>query len=1086
MHPINDDILDNRSATLAEYLRQHLPQAEIFRLVSAYFSVYGFASIADALETTPEVKFLFGDPSSAGETVSGDKEHIQINLHESGLSISDNILQQRILAEQCKKWVEKESVQIRTIAQSNFLHGKMYHLHSTTGAVAAAVGSSNFTRRGLGEAKTPNIELNIAVKSEETHTALMQWFDELWNDKTLTKDAKQELLDALARWHEEYSPELIYYKTLFELFSEELHHRETDAAQLDSSHLYDSEIWKALYEFQKDGAKSVIARLLRHNGCILADSVGLGKTYTALAVIKFFEQRNERVLVLCPKKLENNWRVYQASAGATDNPFIKDRFSYAQLAHTDLTREHGTSGSVNLANFNWDGFDLIVIDESHNFRNESKHRRNDEGNIIRQGRYEKLLEDVIKSGRKTKVLMLSATPVNNSLIDLRNQIYLMTEKRKDSFADTLGLHDINSTIGAAQRQFKEWEQSSKNRKKADLLEILGGDFLHLLNGITIARSRKQIKKFYTAHIEKYGDFPKRAKPINESPPTDTEGELSYKDMHGHISQAKFRIYRPSDYVIDEDVKQRLENDKEKYHFNQKDREHFLIAMIAINFLKRLESSAHSLKLTLERTIEKIDKQTKQIDSYLQTQENQELDDDTPLDDDENDGDGEFIINKKAIKPYRLKELDVMPWRSDIKEDREALQQALDLVNKITPERDNKLKKLQKFIKNKAKQTNRKLLIFTAFKDTANYLYENLAEDAKQLNINIAMVAGDETRTSVGRNSFNDILNNFAPIARRLGDKATEEQIDIIIATDCISEGQNLQDCDTVLNYDIHWNPVRLIQRFGRIDRIGSKNESVHMINFWPTDDMDFYLKLETRVRARMALVDATATGDDNSLDETSFDEAQAEINFRDRQMEELRKEVVDLEDLPDSISMSDLTLDYFLTQLLRYLEKHKDALEKIPAGAYAVADIANAKAFSDSTRPGVIFFFRQHGASANRTNNPTHPFYFVHVEKDGIRHGYMKAGNIMRLFEALALGKDTPHNRLCDAFTREIYTEEGNAYYNNMAKKAIDHIHTAFNSNSASALKMGGDKGALLPTQQQQPTVNNLELITWLVIKEHE
>ena len=591
-------LLDNREAKMADYLVRHLNDAEIFRLVSAYFSIYGF-EVLQAQLCKPSLKntrFLFGDPGSVGEVISDEKQQQYFNLQEDGLAVEHTqVLQQRGLAEQCAKWVRQNNVEIRTIIQSNFLHGKMYHTTNSDGSGVATVGSSNFTRRGLGLSENPNLEINLATDDRATHAELKQWFDNLWNNTELTEDAKQWVLDALENLYKENAPEFVYYKTLYELFRNKIDARLEEDKLLEATHLYDSEIWKTLYEFQKDGTKSTIARLQRHNGCILADSVGLGKTYTALAVIKFFELRNARVLVLCPKKLENNWSVYQAFNNQITNPFLQDKFSYTILAHTDLSRDSGMSGKADLANFGWGNYDLVVIDESHNFRNDTRGRKDPDGNIIRKSRYEKLLEDIIRDGVKTKVLMLSATPVNTSLIDLRNQIYLMTEKQDDYLRESLGVSDIGATLKEAQKKFKKWEQAEGiKRNKENLLEELGGDFLHLLDGISIARSRKQIRRFYQSFIKEKGDFPKREKPINEYPHTDTEKQLSYEKLYADISTIEFRVYQPSSYVIDAQAKQRLIDEKEKYNFNQENRETCLAAMIRINFLKRLESSGPCL------------------------------------------------------------------------------------------------------------------------------------------------------------------------------------------------------------------------------------------------------------------------------------------------------------------------------------------------------------------------------------------------------------------------------------------------------------------------------------------------------------
>ena len=540
-----------------------------------------------------------------------------------------------------------------------------------------------------------------------------------------------------------------------------------------------------------------------------------------------------------------------------------------------------------MENFNWSSFDLIVIDESHNFRNDSKQREDSEGNL-RHTRYSRLLEEVIKEGTQTKVLMLSATPVNTSLTDLRNQIYLMTEKREDVFKNNLGISNIRNLIRQTQKAFKEWEEKG-TRNKMELFNTLGADFFQLLGGVSIARSRKLIKKYYAEDIEKIGNFPTPQKPINRHPRTDLSGELSYKALADQIGDFELSIYRPSSYVESDTAKQRLADEKERLRFNQEDREKFLIGMMQTNFLKRLESSAHSLSETLERTINKHDDMLEKIERFEQSKDIPNAQADILPDDDEDDE--EFLINR-ARNPYHLKELNCTRWRQDILKDKQTLTAAWDKVRSITPERDGKLKqikadirkKLRNPMKDKEGTLNRKLLIFTTFKDTAEYLYYNLSELASELELEMAMVSGDKTQTTCGQNNFNAILTNFAPWGRLRKD-STDDTIDLLIATDCISEGQNLQDCDTVINYDIHWNPVRIIQRFGRIDRIGTRNTEIKMINYWPTEDMEVYLRLRNRVESRMALADATASGDDDPLNELTYEQAQMELKFPGRAIE---------------------------------------------------------------------------------------------------------------------------------------------------------------------------------------------------------
>ena len=1088
-------IRDNRRrGAVGDFLESEIENGSSLSIVSAYFTIHAFNALKSTLTGIDELKFLFGEPSFIKSLDPKNTDEKTFKIVDTELELSTQ-LQQKQIAKECAAWIE-EKVQIRSTRQSNLLHGKMYHILNN-GEPKAIMGSSNFTVRGLGLNPTGNnIELNMRIEDKEDCDELKGWFDEIWADTDLVEDVKAEVLAALDKLGKDHAPEFIYYKTLYEMFRDELEARRNNDQKLEDTHLYDTEIWNTLFDFQKEGVKSVIARLLAHNGCILADSVGLGKTYTALAVIKFFELRNDRVLVLCPKKLRENWALYPAHNYQDNNPFLKDQFGYALLSHTDLSRYDGHVGDINLANFNWRNFDLVVIDESHNFRNDTPPQRDEAGEVIRHSRYTRLLEEVIKDGAKTKVLMLSATPVNTSLLDLRNQIYLMTEKREDVFRNSLEISDIRAVLGQAQKAFKAWEESldeSGGRDKSKLLVELGADFFKLLGGVSIARSRRQIKQFYAEEISRIGEFPKQLKPKNYYPPTDLNKILSYKVLFDQIEQFALSIYRPSSYVIGADAKRRLEKEKEEKRFNQADRERFLIGMIRTNFLKRLESSAHSLTKTLDRTIGKIDALLEKIDRYEQTQlpeaEADRLrEDDILPDEDAEDEDDDFLVNR-ARHPYHLEELDLPHWKADLVKDKEALTKAYDSVKAITPERDGKLKAIREHIRDQAQnpatdrdgKANRKLLVFTTFKDTAVYLYENLSELATELGLKMAMVSGDATQTTVLPNNFNAILTNFAPRARGREADGTDD-IDLLIATDCISEGQNLQDCDTVLNYDIHWNPVRIIQRFGRVDRIGSNNKSVGMINYWPTDDMEVYLRLRSRVESRMALADMAASGDDDPLNEFTREGAERELKFRDRQLMQLRDNMLDLDELDDGVVLSDFTLDYFFDQLLRYLEKNKAALDATPDGVYAVTH--NEKR-PDET--GVIFFLRQQNASTDKRGkraSPIHPFYAVYIRSNGdIRHGCTSTKQVLDLFEAAAVGKPEPLQKLCIQFDRETQNGEDMDDYNKLLRVVMDHIGRAHKKTQNRGMGISGGRSFKLSSKSESSKdPSNFELITWLII----
>lgn len=1094
-------ILDNHSRpnSVGAHLCRLLDSGvQTLRIVSAYFTIHAYGALRHKLDNAKAVRFLYGDPGSVGEVDPGGKNSKSFDLTEHGL-LPQQLLRQKRLAKDCEKWIS-ERVEIRTVKQENFLHGKMYHIERSNDADAAVVGSSNFTRRGLGFDANANLELNLSVDDAATCDSLKQWFDAIWRDKHLSRDAKKEVLAALRRLGENHSPELVYFKTLLEIFRDRIEAREQTSDRLGVTDLRDTRVWQTLFPFQRDGVTGIINRLQQYNGCILADSVGLGKTYTALAVIRYYEAKNQRVLVLCPKKLSENWKLYPTQFGQQGNPFKEDNFHYTVLHHTDLSRQSGESNGINLAGFDWSTFGLVVIDESHNFRNESSSTRDEDGVIVRHSRYERLLQEVIQRGGETSVLMLSATPVNTSLDDLRNQIYFMTGKREDAFKESLGITSVRSMLGRAQKQFKEWERRGGSKDKQVLFDTLGGDFFALLDAVSIARSRRHVKMFYPEVVEKIGGFPIQVKPANESPPTDALGKLSYEELNREIQQFRLSIYTPAKYVIGEQAQRDLEEEKKKLNFNQVDRERWLIGMIRVNFLKRLESAAPSLEKTLGRTIEKIEEQLDKIERY-RSMGDAGGDAGAPLDD---DWDDEDFVASKARHTFHFKDLDLSEWADDLRKDKEVLDGMRAKVGAITPQRDKKLAtlkhrifdKLAKPTTNKDGRKNRKILVFTAFKDTAVYLYDNLIPLIREeFGVECAMVAGDETKTTCGNNNFNDILTNFAPIGRGRFNRDVDghpipdenPEIDVLIATDCISEGQNLQDCDRVVNYDIHWNPVRLVQRFGRIDRIGSRNSAVGMINFWPTRELNDYLGLKNRVEARLALMDATATGDEPAITENEMREsAENETGFRDAQIRRLYDSALSLDDIDDGIAMSDFSLDDFIAQLMNYLERNRAELERAPLGVFAIADCAKMQpsVFSSAAFPGVIFCLRQKNfPQGKRAYNPLKEYYLVYVRDDGeVRYNYTHAKQTLEIFGELAREQNAPLLPLCDVFDMETGNGQDMSKYDNLMDMVIKAIGRQFGRQSAMTL---ADRNAVVPAKAEQPQgAKDFELVTWLVIKD--
>jgi len=1083
-----NSIIDNQDRKLGDFLNQELDSVTKLSIVSAYFTIYAYHDLKDQLDMIKELRFLYRNPGGLQVIDPSKSDHKDYRLTDDGGIELKQILSQKPIAQACEKWI-RGRVEIRTIQKSNFLHGKLYHLDQGKKNSKVVLGSSNFTRRGLGFGGSPNIELNLEVGHEPDRWPLLEWFNQLWSDHDLTRDAKQEVLEILQRLGQNYSPEFIYYKTLFHILEEKLDEIKDREGIIAPSHLYDTKIWKSLYSFQKDGAVSAINRLSRHNGCIIADSVSLGKTWIALAVIKYFQLQNQRVLVLCPKKLEQNWLRYPSYAGYANNPLIEDRLNYSVLAHTDLSRSKGMSGNINLAEFNWGAYDLIVIDESHNFRNEGRDKKDEFDELISRSRYNRLLEDVLKSGCETKVLMLSATPVNTSLRDLRNQIYLITEKRQNAFRDSLGINDIQNVFKLAQREFQKWAQDENaSRNKNVLIESLGSDFFAILDAITIARSRKHIQKAYPEMEKEIGGFPEREKPKNLHPHTDTREELSYDDLHEKISNFTLAIYQPSWYVKDTSE---LDGEKEKLNFNQKDRETWLVGMMRVNLLKRLESSIHSFTLTIERILDKMN----ELDSMIERWHKDQSEDTQPLimDEELDEEDDEFVVGKG--RTYRFTELKLNEWRKDIRKDRRVLKNVYQEARSVDINRDAKLAELKRLLKEKISEaslvnkaeSNRKVLIFTTFSDTAVYLYGNLKEWATaELNAHIAIVTGSQkdNNSSLGTRDFGEILSHFAPVAQHRD--PSSDQIDILITTDCLSEGQNLQDCDTVVNYDIHWNPVRLMQRFGRIDRIGSRNQKVQMVNFWPTKDLERYLNLKDRVIARMALVDATATGRNDLLvthsTEDVHDSMQFELNFRDAQLMRIREESLDLEEIDDGVSLSDFTIDDFLADLRIYLQSKREELERAPFGISTVVPIEPTISTSEKIAPGVIFCLRQKNSVSLRTPNRLHPYFLSYIRDDGtVRYLFHQPKKILTLFRNLATNRTEPIQELVRAFDQKTQNGSNMSHYEKMLDSAIRQIRGKFSRTQLEDLA-NNRSAKLLNLPEALYEAHSFELITWVAI----
>lgn len=1079
-------IRDNRSrGSAASFLKEKANAGSELSVVSAYFTSFAYARLSDTLDQIGKLRFLFGEPRFIDSVEGENLSPPAFSLEEDGLALTDG-LRKSGAATQCANWI-RDKAEIRSIKRAGLMHGKLYHVHDGK-RDHALVGSSNFTIKGLGLTEEPNIELNLIVDSDRDRDDLLAWFNEIWSDDDLTEDVRDEVLERLERLYRHNSPEFVYFKTLYHLFNQFLADQTIEEEKLNDARISETAIWNMLFEFQRDGAKAVLSKLNRYGGCILADSVGLGKTFIALAVIKWFEQRNLSVLVLCPKKLRDNWTEFLRQNNHETNPLRADLFSYTVLSHTDLTRKSGKVGDTNLDGFNWGNFDLVVIDESHNFRTASRGKANGDGSDHRPSRYEKLIEDVIRSGFKTKVLMLSATPVNNDLSDLKGQLDLVLASKPDAFLD-LGISNLAGVIGDARRKFKDWLKAG-GKDREGLIARLPPTLFSLLDGVTIARSRRHVERHYASAMDSIGHFPERERPESVFSQIDINGEFpAFAHVHDEISALRLALYNPLTFVHDQH--------KHRYdlggNFDQANRERFLIGIIKTGLLKRLESSVNSFGISMARLSERIDARLSDIEAFQQGQSKALLDIDLP---EEAEGDEELeeAFEVGGALKYNLAHMDVDGWAVALKADKERLEQLKVAAFDVSPNRDAKLAELKQILSkkfnnpsvNRAGEPIRKVIVFTAFSDTAQYLYQELMPFAQAKGVNSGLVTGGgETKATLGKGRYQDILTNFAPRAKnRAAMKGLPhgEEIDLLIATDCISEGQNLQDADLLINFDIHWNPVRLIQRFGRIDRIGSLHDTIKMVNFWPTPDLNHYINLKGRVEARMALVDLSATGEDNILADAK-NAAEADLKWRDKQLLRLKDEVFDLEDEQEGVTLAEFSLEDFRADLLHFSRQNQADLEDAPLG---ISAIVPPRGDGTSFDPGVIFCLKRNGKQLAEDQKPVgglDPFFLVYVRDDGsIRHGFAAPKTILDAMRALCVGRTEPIAALCEAFDRETDKGQNMDGYDGLVLAAVEAIKSNYAGRALSAL--AANRGGKLADAKAQPrSEGDFELITWLIIR---
>lgn len=1051
----NDRVIDLVSADLAT--------GHSLDVVTPHLSIFGFAALREALARIPSTRMILPPVGSDLMLLGDDADRA-----------ARNRLQARWLARKCAGWL-RDGVDLRPSAAS-VPQGTLVVRDSKGEPQRVVHGAFSLTTTGLGV--TPGNPLSLIQASETAAEAqlLSTWFEAQWASLTPKPAEKQRVLDALNVLAANGGARSSYALILHHLFGAREDALDEEQIVKSATGIRNTVVWNKLYKFQRDGVVGAIDKLNRFGGCIIADSVGLGKTFEALAIIKYHELRNDRVLVLVPKRLRDNWTLYKANDRR--NFLAPDRFNYDVLNHTDLSRDGGLSGDIDLSHVNWGNYDLVVIDESHNFRNKKTPR------VGSETRYDCLMRKIIKEGVRTRVLMLSATPVNNRMADLRNQIAFATEGDDTALIDH-GIGSIDSTTRLAQKQFNRWlDLDDTERTPTRLIDMLGFDYFTLLDLLTIARSRKHVERYYG--IAETGRFPTRLKPINIKADVDRTGEFpSIREINLEIRRLDLSSYAPLRYVLPHkqeayDRKYSTEVKGGTGFFRQVDREESLIHLMRVNVLKRMESAVPSFVLTVERQLHDVESTLARIEQQPESVEEIEIEDV----DIEDPGIESLLVGRKV--KVLLKDVDLIRWKQDLVEDRNRLATLVSAARQVDAGRDAKLAALREVIEHKCRNPinvgNRKVIVFTAFADTARYLYEQLAPWGRQtLGLETALVTGtgsNQTTLPRLRKDLASILTAFAPRAKeRPDDFAGEGDLDLLIATDCISEGQNLQDCDCLINYDIHWNPVRIIQRFGRIDRIGSPNERILLVNFWPNMELEEYIGLEQRVSGRMVLLDISATGEENLIEQQSGNQMN-DLEYRRKQLLKLQDAVIDLEDLSTGVSIADLTLTDFRIDLAEYIRAHPGVLEGLPLGTSAVTTTADV-----DVPPGIIFCLRAEGDAARRAFEPGYPLaphYLVHVADDGaVLLPFPQAKQILDRLKRVCVGRDLPDAAACARFDKATRHGEDMQHAQRLLAAAVASVVGKTEERAVASLFTPGGTHAL---KGEFAGINDFEVVAFLVI----
>lgn len=1077
---MEEKLIDNKQyGRVGDVLKRNIKENSKLSITASYFTLYAFQELKEELSKIDSLRFIYTEPTF----VKNDNKNIMKKIKENEnklFGVEEELkgrctLNQSYIARELAKWLKKK-VEIKTLKNTK-MNGALCHIDSGRKSVSIT-GATSLSGPSLGYINSKPMYLNIYTDDNELNSTLKSKFNEIWNNEDLLKDVKKDILNKIKYLYKDNSPEFLYFITLYNIFKDFLEENDNKEVIKSRTGFKDTEVWNRLYNFQKDGVVGAINKIETYGGCIIADSVGLGKTFEALAIIKYYELRNCRVLVLAPKKLRDNWSVYRVNDKR--NILAKDRFNYDLLNHTDLSRKGGMSGDIDLSFVNWGNYDLVVIDESHNFRNNVA--VND-----RETRYEKLMNNIIKAGVKTKVLMLSATPVNNKLDDLKNQLAFITEDDDKALEKIAEIKSISSTLRNAQSAFNKWGDLEENERTTErLLEMLNFDYFKLLDSLTIARSRKHIEKYY--NINDIGQFPKRLKPENVKEDIDILDDFpSFKEINNQILKLNLSVYAPIKYVLPHkrDYYNKLYDTKAKggkVLFKQMDREQNIVFLMKTNFLKRLESSINSFTITLEKVLYNINSKIKKL-SVINDDITLDIDDIDPLD----TSIEQFTIGDKV--KIKIKDIDKIKYKQDLEHDRDILLDLLSKSKEIDESRDKKLHELKNVItrkiNNPINEDNKKIIIFTAFADTAKYLYKNISVWAKdKYNLNSALVTGSEnpkTTIKISKVDLNKVLINFSPISKEREKVMPEikEEIDILIATDCISEGQNLQDCDYLINYDIHWNPVRIVQRFGRIDRLGSRNTCIKLVNFWPSIELDEYIHLEGRVKQKMTMLDISATGEEDVINENP--QKMKDLEYRRKQLKQLQEEVIDLEEVNGNVSLTDFTLDDFRMDLINLQEKYDSEVENTPLGIYSIVK-NNNKSLDDEIKPGVIYCLKRADSYKNESDkNPIYPYYMAYVKEDGeILYNYSNVKKILDIYKALCIGNNKVLNDLVEEFNEETKNQKKMDKYKDLLTDVKNDILGKIEEQDTLNIFSLGDLSGMLDNNTNQ---EEFEIVSYLVIK---